>query len=72
MDAATRTAERRLSMKIEITYSNGEKYTAFLANETHENVVACLLDDISVSVSHSIDAEKSPTSEQLVQEEEKK
>ena len=44
-------------MKVEITYNNGEKYTAFIANETYENVIACLLDDISVSVSHSIDAE---------------
>lgn len=44
-------------MKIEITYNNGEKYTASIANETYENVVACLLDDLSVSVSHSIDAE---------------
>ena len=37
-------------MKIEITYNNGEKYTAFLADETYENVVACLMDDVSVSV----------------------
>ncbi len=41
-------------MKIEITYSNGEKYTAFLADESYENVIACLLDDISVSVLHSM------------------
>lgn len=54
-------------MKIKITYKSGEKYTASIANETYENVVACLLDDISVSVSHSIDAEYSPNSEQLVQ-----
>ena len=42
-------------MKIEITYANGEKYTAHLADESYENVVACLLDDVSVSVMHSID-----------------
>ena len=44
-------------MKIEITYNNGEKYTAYLADESYENVIACLLDDNSVSVLHSIDAE---------------
>ncbi len=43
-----------IDMKIEITYSNGEKYTAFLADESYENVIACLLDDISVSVLHSM------------------
>ena len=37
-------------MKIEITYGNGEKFTAYLAEETYENVMACLLDDVSVSV----------------------
>ena len=41
-------------MKIEITYNNGEKYTAYLADETHENVMACLMDDISVAVMHSM------------------
>lgn len=35
-------------MKVEITYNNGEKYTAYLADETYANVIACLLDDISV------------------------
>lgn len=37
-------------MKIEITYNNGEKYTAYLADESYENVIACLLDDDAVSV----------------------
>lgn len=41
-------------MKIEITYNNGEKFTAYLAEETYENVLACLLDDASVSVMHSM------------------
>lgn len=41
-------------MKIEITYNNGEKYTAYLANESYENVIACLMDDTSVSVLHSM------------------
>lgn len=41
-------------MKIEITYSNGEKYTAFIADESYDNVIACLMDDISVSVLHSM------------------
>lgn len=41
-------------MKIEITYSNEEKYTAYLADESYENVIACLMDDISVSVLHSM------------------
>ena len=41
-------------MKIEITYNNGEKYTALLADESYENVIASLLDDISVSVLHSM------------------
>lgn len=41
-------------MKIEITYNNGEKFTAYLAEETYENVLACLMDDISVSVLHSM------------------
>ncbi|MBP5462201.1 MAG: hypothetical protein J6Y20_08770 [Lachnospiraceae bacterium] len=35
-------------MKIEITYNNGEKYTAYLADESYENVIACLMDDVSV------------------------
>ena len=38
---------------IEITYNNGEKYTACLA-DSYDNVMACLLDDDSVSVSHGI------------------
>ena len=33
-------------MKIEITYNNGEKYTAYLADESYENVIACLMDDV--------------------------
>jgi hypothetical protein len=41
-------------MKIEITYSNGEKYTAYLADESYDNVIACLMDDTSVSVLHSM------------------
>ena len=41
-------------MKIEISYNNGEKYTAFLVDESYENVIACLLDDDSVSVSHNM------------------
>lgn len=44
-------------MKIEITYDNGEKYTACLA-DSYDNVMACLLDDDSVSVSH-VKAEES-------------
>ncbi len=41
-------------MKIEITYNNGEKYTAYLADESYENVIACLIDDVSVSLLHSM------------------
>ena len=41
-------------MKIEITYNNGEKFTAHLAEETYENVMACLLDDVTVSVLHNM------------------
>ena len=41
-------------MKIEITYDNGEKYTAFITDESYENVMACLMDDISVSVLHNM------------------
>lgn len=41
-------------MKLEITYSNGEKFTALIADETYENVMACLLDDVSVSIMHSM------------------
>ena len=41
-------------MKIEITYNNGEKYIAYLADESYENVIACLMDDTSVSVLHSM------------------
>lgn len=40
-------------MKLEITYSNGEKFTALITDETYENVMACLLDDVSVSIMHS-------------------
>lgn len=42
-------------MKIEITYNSGEKFTAYLADESYENVIACLMDDVSVSVLHSMD-----------------
>ena len=41
-------------IKIEITYNNGEKFTAYLAEETYENVMACLVDDVSVSVLHNM------------------
>ena len=41
-------------MKIEITYNNGGKYTVYLAEESYENVISCLMDDISVSVLHSM------------------
>ena len=41
-------------MKIEITYNNGEKYTAFITDESYENVMACLMDDVSVSVLHNM------------------
>ena len=41
-------------MKIEITYDNGEKYTAFIAYESYDNVMACLMDDVSVSVLHNM------------------
>lgn len=41
-------------MKIEITYNNGEKFTAYLSEETYENVLACLMDDVSVSVLHNM------------------
>lgn len=41
-------------MRIEITYNSGEKFTAYLAEETYENVLACLMDDVSVSVLHSM------------------
>ena len=45
-------------MKIEITYNSGAKYTAYLADETYDNVMACLLDDVTVSVLHSMAADK--------------
>ena len=51
------SVEHRDKCSVEITYNSGEKYTAYLADESYENVIACLLDDVSVSVSHSIDAE---------------
>ena len=41
-------------MKIEITYNSGEKYTAYLADESYENVIACLMDDVSASLLHSM------------------
>lgn len=41
-------------MKVEITYNNGEKFTAYLTNETYENVMACLMDDDSVSIMQSM------------------
>ena len=41
-------------MKIEITYTNGETYTTYIADESYENVIACLMDDISASVLHNM------------------
>ena len=41
-------------MTIDITYNNGEKFTAYLAEETHENVLACLMDDVSVVVMNNM------------------
>lgn len=41
-------------MNIEITYNNGETFTACLTDKSYENVMACLLDDLSVSITHSI------------------
>lgn len=41
-------------MRIKITYNNGEEYIAYLADESYDNVITCLMDDISVSVLHSI------------------
>ena len=41
-------------MKIEIIYANEETYTAYIADESYENVTACLMDDVSVSVLHNI------------------
>lgn len=41
-------------MEIEITYNSGEKFTAYLADESYENVIACLMDDVSVSVLHNM------------------
>lgn len=41
-------------MKIEIIYNSGEKFTAYITEETYENVLACLMDDVSVSVMHSM------------------
>ena len=41
-------------MKIEITYNNGEKFTAYIADETYKKIMACLLDDNSVSVLHNM------------------
>lgn len=40
-------------MNIEITYNNGEKFTACLTDKSYENVMACLMDDLSVSIMHS-------------------
>ena len=41
-------------MKIQITYNNGEEYIAYIADESYDNVITCLMDDISVSVLHSM------------------
>ena len=46
--------QRRQDMKIEITYNNGEKFTAYISNKTYENVMACLLNDTSVTIIHNI------------------
>lgn len=40
-------------MNIEITYNNGETFTACITDKSYENVMACLMDDISVSIMHS-------------------
>lgn len=37
----------------EITYNNGQKFIVRLTDESYANVFGCLLDDISVSVSHT-------------------
>lgn len=39
---------------MEITYNNGEKYTVCITDEAYGNVIGCLLDDISVSLSHDM------------------
>lgn len=41
-------------MKVEITYNNGETFTACITDKSYENVMACLLDDVSVSITHSM------------------
>lgn len=41
-------------MKIEITYNNGEKYITYISVESYDNLITCLMDDISASVLHSM------------------
>lgn len=41
-------------MKVEITYNNGYKFTAYLTDESYGNVMACLMDDDSVAITHSM------------------
>ena len=53
----TQTEKTFTTSNLTITYNNGEKYTACLADESYDNVIGRLLDDDSVSVSHSTKAE---------------
>ena len=39
---------------IEIIYNNGQKFNVCLTDESYANVFGCLLDDDTVSVSHSM------------------
>lgn len=41
-------------MQIEIQYKNGNTFTVTIDEKNVQNVTACLLDDISVSVLHSM------------------
>lgn len=41
-------------MKIKITYNNGNKFTAYLSEETYEKVLACIMDDVSVAVMNNM------------------
>jgi hypothetical protein len=41
-------------IKIEITYSNGEKYAAYIADASYDSVTACLTDDTYVPLLHSM------------------
>ena len=37
-------------MKIELLYADGATFTAYIPKEAFANVAACLLDDVSVTV----------------------